>query len=256
MALKATLATKADLDALPEQQRALYTEKDGKFVLDVEGMAPAGELQELKTQLATFRDNNRTMFGELEGLKTKFDGIDPEEHKTLKSELDKLKKKGLNKADDLETAIKAAVDQATKPLADKLAAEEAARVKAQQAADAARFRELFAADASKAGVRASALEFVLPKAETSFELKDGAIVAKAGAKHPTEAHKDLTTADWLQHLAKTSDYLFEPSTGGGANGNGGGGGRPDAKQLINPTPEQMGRYAKEIGKGEIVVVRQ
>jgi len=261
MALKAVLEKKADLDALPEAQRGLYTEKEGKFLLDIDGgFVSPSDHQALKTQLGEFRDNNRTLHGELEQLrplKAKYEGIDPDEYKTLKAEVEKLKGKGVGKADDLQAAIDAAVEKANKPLRDKLASEEAARVKAQQAADSARFRELFTAEATKAGVRASALEFVLPKAETAFELKDGAIAPRNGAKHPTEPHKDLTTADWLQHLAKTSDYLFEPSTGGGATGNGhGSGGRPHAKQLINPTPLEMGRHAKEIAKGEMVVVRQ
>lgn len=260
MALKATIATKADLDQLPEPQRALYTEKDGKFVLDVEGMAPATELHDVKTKLAEFRDNNVALtkkVTELEPLVTKFKDVDPDEYKTLKAEADKLKKKGLTKADDLEAAITAAVQQATKPLADKLAAEEQARITAQRAADQARFRELVTADATKAGVTPKSVRHVIREAEEKFELKDGTLAPRAGMKHPSDPLKELTPADWLQDLAKTDDYLFEPSTGGGANGNsGGGGGRPGAKQLINPTPEDMGRHMDAIAKGEMVVVRQ
>src|SRR5262245_10743705 len=261
MALKAVLEKKADLDALPEAQRGLYTDKDGKSLLDIDGgFVSPSDHQALKTQLGEFRDNNRTLHGELEQLrplKAKYEGIDPEEYKTLKAELEKLKGKGVGKADDLQATIDAAVEKSNKPLREKLEASEKAALAAQQAADRARFRELFTGEATKAGVRTSALDLVLPQAETSFELKDGAIVPRAGAKHPSEPHKDLTTADWLQHLAKTKDYLFEPSTGGGATGNGhGSGGRPHAKQLINLTRLEMGRHAKEIAKGEMIVVRQ
>jgi hypothetical protein len=43
MALKAVLASRADLDALPEPLRALYTERDGKFYLDAEGLDHDGK---------------------------------------------------------------------------------------------------------------------------------------------------------------------------------------------------------------------
>lgn len=262
MALKATLATKADLDALPEATRSLYAEKDGKFVLDVEGgLANPTELHELKTKVAEFRDNNLVLtkkVTDLEPLVTKFKDVDPDEYKTLKAEHEKLKGKGVKGADDLQAAIDAAVTAATKPITEKLAAEEQARLKAQREADQARFRELVSADATKAGVTPKSLRHVIREAEEKFELKDGALTPKTGVKHPTDPLKTLTTSDWLQDLAKSDDNLFEPSTGGGANGNkgGGGGGRPGAKQLINPTPEEMGRLSKEIAKGEVVVVRQ
>lgn len=259
MPLKAALATKADLDALAEPLRALYIERDGRFVLDAEGLVPASEVHDLKTKVAEFRDNNRAMHGELEQLrplKAKYEGIDLDEYKSLKDENDKLKKKGVGKADDLEAAINAAVTAATKPLADKLAAEEQARISAQNAANQARFRELVTADATKAGVKPQSVRHVLREAEEKFELKDGTLIPKAGVKHPSDPLKTLTTPEWLQDLAKTDDYLFEPSTGGGANGGGGNGGRPGAKQLVNPTPEEMGRHMDAIAKGEMVVVRQ
>lgn len=259
MALKAVLSTKADLDALPEPTRTLYTEKEGKFVLDVEGMAPASEILDLKTKVAEFRDARTAALKERDDLKAltaRFDGVDPDEYKTLKADKDKLTKRGVKDADALDEAITKAVAAATKPLADKLAAEEQARITAQQAANRARFRELVTADATKAGVKPQSVRHVLREAEEVFELKEDGLVPRPGVKHPSDPLKTLTTPEWLQGLAKSDDYLFEPSTGGGANGNGGGSGRPGAKQLINPTAEEMGRHMKEIAKGEMVVVRQ
>jgi hypothetical protein len=42
MSLKAVLTSRADVDALPEALRSIYTEKDGKFYLDAEGLDHEG----------------------------------------------------------------------------------------------------------------------------------------------------------------------------------------------------------------------
>jgi hypothetical protein len=259
VALKATL-TKAELDALPEAVRGLYHEKDGKWWLDVEGGlgVPSSEVQDLKSKLAEFRDNNVALLKkvtDLEPLAKKYEGIDPDEARRLKEEHDKLQKKGVTKADDIEALVKAAVETATKPIAEKLASEEQARKAAQQAADQARFRELVSSEAQKKGVRPSSVRHVIREAEQTFDLKDGALAPKAGVKHPSDPLKELTPDVWLEGLAKSDDYLFEPSVGGGADNQNGRHHRPGAKQLVNPTAEEMGRNVDAIAKGEIVVVR-
>ena len=262
MALKATITTKAEFDALAEPVRALYAEKDGKWVLEVDGMSPTSEVTELKGKLAEFRDNNKTLFEEnkeLKPLKEKLKGITDidafiAEHATLKAKVDELKKKGVGDGADLDTAIA----NALKPITDKLAASETARVESERRADAAKFRELVTAEATKAGVKPQSVRHVLREAEEKFELKDGVLKPKAGVKHSTDPLKDLTPTDWLLDLSKSDDYLFGETSGGGAGGGkpGIGGGRPDAKQLINPSPEEMGMHMDDIASGKVVVVRQ
>lgn len=270
MALKAILASKAEYDALPEATRKEYVEKDGKYTLDVEGgIATTADVLELKTKLAEFRDNNRVMHSELETLRPmakKFEGVDPDEYRTLKEEVAALKTKGVSKPDDVQRLIRETLEREITPLKTALAAEKEERAKAQKAADEGKFREMVTAEATKANVSPTAIRHVLREAESVFELKDGAdgqkvLSPRTGVKHPTDPLKDLTTTDWLQNLAKTDEYLFAQSTGGGAPGagaNGGGvvGGRPGAKILRNPSAEEIGRNEAGIIKGEVVVVRQ
>jgi hypothetical protein len=260
MSLKAVLASKAELDALPEAVRKEYVERDGKIALDLEGgFISNTEALELKTKLSEFRDNNRKMFTELEELRPvakKFEGVDPEEYKQLKIEIGDLRKKGVSKPDDVQQAIDKAVAAAVKPVTDALNAEKASREAAQRRADEGTFRELVSADATKAGVSPTALRHVLREAESMFSLKDGSLVPKEGVKHPTDPLKELTPNDWLQNLAKTDAYLFATSNGSGAPGGTGGSGRPGTKRLINPSPEEMGQHMDAIAKGEMIVVRQ
>ena len=254
MALKATIA-KTDYEALPEALRTMYVAQGDKFVLDVEGgIASPAELTEARTKLNEFRENNRTMHGELQELrplKERFKDIDPEEVKRLKKIEDDMKIKGI-KPDQIGEFIKTEIEKATKPLVDKLAAEETARVTAQRVADQARFKELVTEPATKAGVTSKSVRHVLRDAGDLFELndtKDG-LRPKTGVTHPSPEA-------WLESLAKTDDYLFEQSTGGGANGGAARGiGRTGARELVNPTSEEMGHHMDDIASGKVVVVRR
>lgn len=260
MALKGILGTKAEIDALPEAVRGLYAEKDGKFFLDIDGgFVSPQEVTDLKSKVAEFRDTNVSLLkkvGDLEPQLKKFEGLDPEEYKRLKKDHEDLvKKSGGKKDDDIEALITRAIDAATKPITEKLAAEEAARKAAEGEASRARFREIVTAEAKKKGVRDNSLRHVIRDAEEKFELISGAIKAKAGVKNAADPLKDYTPADWLEDLSKSDGNLFEDSNGGGASPQDG---RPRAgvKTLINPTPLEMGQHATAIAKGEMVVVRQ
>ena len=59
-------------DEIPEAQRALYVERDGAFLLDVEGAADKAKLDE-------FRANNIALSNELTDLKQRFatEGAEP-----------------------------------------------------------------------------------------------------------------------------------------------------------------------------------
>lgn len=259
MGLKATIA-KADYDSLDANLKKLYTPAGDGYALDVEGgIVSSAEVLDLKTKLGEFRDNNRTMFSELETLrplKDKYKDIDPEEVKRLKALEQDLKNKGVE-PNKLQDFIANEIAKHTKPLADQLAAEAKAREAAQQRADQARFRELVQEPATKAGVNAKGLRHVLRDAEDIYALgpDKNSLIPKEGVKHPTEPHKDYTPDEWLAHLAKTDPYLFTPSNGGGADG-GNRIGQQGAKELLNPTAEEMGKHVDDLATGKMVVVRR
>lgn len=254
MAMKAIL-TREEHSALAEPLRAHYAEKDGKFVLGLEGDLP--EIVEARARLDEFRTNNRKLHTELEELrplKVKYDGIDPEEHKKLKTEVEQLRAHGVKGPDDLEARIKDEVERHVRPVKEKLAASEKREQEAQQRFIDKEFESLISEVATKNGVRAQAVSLILTPARSKFEYKDGQLVAKAGVKHPEDSTKDFTPLDWVHTLAKEQPYLFEASEGGGANGNRNRE-RSNVATLVNPSSEEMGRNMDKIAKGEIKVVR-
>ena len=74
MPLKAVL-TKEEYDALPEAARAYYVEKDGKFILDAEGVE---DVSGLKNALTAVRDELKSAKKQLQETIDKFKDIDPE----------------------------------------------------------------------------------------------------------------------------------------------------------------------------------
>jgi len=69
MALKFKYAGK---DQIPAEHASFYVERDGAWMLDVDGAADKSKLDE-------FRTTNVALIKERDDLKARFEGIDPEE---------------------------------------------------------------------------------------------------------------------------------------------------------------------------------
>ena len=80
MALKFQFKSK---DEIPAEHLPLYAERDGAWVLNVEGAADKSKLDE-------FRTNNVALLKQVDELKKRFEGIDPEQVRTLAEEKRKL----------------------------------------------------------------------------------------------------------------------------------------------------------------------
>lgn len=252
MALKAVLS-KTEHDALPEAVRGVYKENNGNFTLEVEGMVADSEHTKLKTSLKEFRDNNITLIQERDGLKDKvksFDGVDVNEYKSLKEGKEKLEKAGIKKTDDLATLIADQVQKATAPLQEKLNGITEEREKLSKEVAARSVDDHIRNVALKTGAREDALDDVLHRGRQVFRFVDGKVMAMDGDKprfSEADPSKPLTADEWVGGLAKSANFLFKPSGGGGASGGAGGAGA--AKVLINPDAMTFGQNIEAIAKG-------
>lgn len=264
--LKATI-DKAEFDALPETVRAHYKESGGKFLLDLQGAVLETDHAALKTTAAEFRDNNVALMkalgvttgpadaikkaGELSAAATRLAAIEPE-HATLKAAADALKGKGVEKPDDLDQKIAAAVKAAVDPLTTQLTTERTAREQAQREGAAASFKQAVGAAATEAGVDPRYLRHVVREAEGVFEWRDGGLMPRDGVKNPVDPLKPLAPTDWLTGLKTSDPAFFKPSTGAGADNGAGGGGTPAVK-TIQPNAVEIGRMAADIASGKVAV---
>src|SRR5512139_345989 len=93
MALKLKFKSK---DEVPAEQQALYVEREGEWVLDVDG----GAVEKAKHD--EFRSVNVALRKELEEQKRRFEGIDPDEVRKLAEEKRRLEEEQQLKAGEVE----------------------------------------------------------------------------------------------------------------------------------------------------------
>jgi hypothetical protein len=200
-------------------------------------------------------------------IKGKLDSIKmfEEDAKKLKETIVKLERNGPKGTPDMAALIKEQVqasEEKFKTLVDTLqndlATEKAARAEATLRVNQGKLRETLGSQATKAGVRPAALTFILDKAEESFFVEDDKVRTKNGIFSVQKPGDPLSMKEWLQIAVKEFDFAFESSSGGGADTKASGGdrGKPGAKELVNPTPQELGKNMQAIAKGEMVIVNR
>jgi hypothetical protein len=217
MALKYKYQSK---DEVPAEHAALYAEREGVWQLDVEGAADKAKLDE-------FRTNNNALLKQVEDLKKRFDGIDPEQVRTLAQEKARLEEERQLKAGDLDKVVESRV-KAIKADSEK----QIAALSAQYEAVNARLTSIqidqgVVAAGSKRGLRPTALTDITARARSVFKLVNGAPQAFEADGQTVRYGRDgvtpMTLDEWVDAQVAEAPHLFEPNAGGGAAGNSSGG---------------------------------
>jgi hypothetical protein len=243
MALKAVVE---NVTEIPEALRGEYEQRDGKYVLKLEGappgFVPGKDLADANGRVAEFRETNIKLLkaigadtidaalarvASISGLDSarleKLKAIDPAEYEALKAKAAKLKDKGVDDPDELDTKFKGMLTEALKPITEKLTASEAALAQERQRAAAATLRQTVAERFLKAKGKGNAVDIVVGLAGEAFDVVDGAVKAKPTRFSAEKAGQPLSLDEWLGQIAKDKDFLFEPSSGGGTTTSAGGG---------------------------------
>jgi len=234
MALKREIVKLEDVD---EALRSLYVEKDGKFVLDMDG----GD----DTKGALDKERRRAAAAEktLSDLRKTLEGLDPVKAREALKTLAELEEKGdlAEIPEALQTKIDAIVRKRTDRMATdfqtKLTAAEE-KVKAQDSQlDELLIDGAIQSAATKAGIRASAVEDAVLYGRKVFRRKDGKPVPMKGEEvlYGKDGKTPLTPEEWVAERSKDRPHWFEPSTGGGTPP--GGGARQTGKD-VTLTAEQ------------------
>jgi hypothetical protein len=227
-------STYAKLEDIPEAHRDLYVEKDGKFILPVEGMVSKDRLEE-------FRTNNVALKKQVEDLTSKFDGIDPELFRELSEKAEKERTKKLIAADKVDELVNERVNAAKAGFDKQLKTLDEDKRKLGIQLEGLLIDNAVRDASAKSGVRAGAVDDVLLRARQVFKVVDGKAVAFDGDKQLFGATGDpLTVPEYIStKLSEAAPHLFEPSQGGGAKkaeGNSGGAsgkiGRGDEKGFL------------------------
>ncbi len=226
------MALKFQIDKLEDVAAPLrehYAAKDGKFQLTLVDKHPDS------VRVEEFRDTNITLNKKLAA----FDGIDPAAVAADRAKLTELENA---KPNERITALEA-----------ELAAEKSARAALQTTSDASTLRALVSDAFLKSGGRPSATDFIVDKAKALFTVENGALVGKNF--DPLRPGEKLSVGSFITLQVKESDFAFLPSGGAGASPlKSAGAATTGAKELRNPTAQQLGQHGDAIRRGDLRVV--
>src|SRR5262249_16688016 len=222
MALKALVAS---LDEVAEEHKSLYTEKEGKFVLEVDGLVP-------KERLDEFRNSNVQLRKEGEQLKAtadKFKDIDPEKAREAEKKLKEIEEKNLLDKGNIEevvnqrTAIMRQEHESQMKAKDKAVDAEKTRADTAETALSRLLIDGAIRDAASPHVKSTAaLEDVLLRGQKIWRLEEGKAVPRDAKGEIIYGRKgdQLTMEEWVGLLQSEAGHLFKESSGGGAKGSG------------------------------------
>jgi hypothetical protein len=212
MALKFKCKSK---DEIAAEHLPLYAEREGAWVLEVEGAVDKAKLDE-------FRTTNVALLKERDELKQRFEGIDPEAVRQLAAEKQRLEEERQLKAGEVEKVIEARSKALKADLDKQLAGVVAERDALNARLAAVQIDQAAVAAATKRGLRSTALADLTARARGVFKLANGLPTAFEADGSTVRTGKDgispMTLEEWVDALVSDAPHLFEPNAGGGGPG--------------------------------------
>lgn len=252
---------KADYEALSEELKPAYTEKGGKFEIQIEGMKTAADVERVQNALVKERADHKAVKDRLSLLGDR----KVEDVIVLLDKIPELELAAAGKLDDkkidqlVETRINTRLapvvrerDQLKTALSEKDAKinELAAKDKSRSIHDAIR------SAASKSKVLPEALEDALLLGERVFDVEEG--TGRIITKDKVGVTPGIEPEVWFQDLQTKRPHWWGPSAGGGGTGSTGGGGGPnpftaehwnmtEQGKIYNTNPTRAEQLAKAAG---------
>jgi hypothetical protein len=217
MALKFKFKTREEI---PAESQSLYIEKDGGWLLDVDGVVDKSKLDE-------FRANNVTLANQLAEQKKRFEGIDPDEVKKVAEEKRKLEESQQLKGGEVEKVVEGRLKNAKTEWDKQFNAVTAERDSLNARLTAIQIDQGVITVATKKGLRPTAIPDITARARIVFRLVDGAPRAYEADGQTVRVGKDgitpMTLDEWVDQQVADAPHLFETNSGSGAASNGSGG---------------------------------
>ncbi len=210
-------------EAIAPEHLPLYTERDGAWVLDVEGAIDKAKLDQLRT-------SNAALSKERDELKARFDGIDPTQVRALLAEKEKLEQDKHLKAGEVEKVIEGRIKGIKADLEKQVSTLTGERDALTSRLTAIQIDQGVVTAATKRGLRATALTDITARARAVFKLVNGAPAAFESDGKTVRYGRDgltpMTLDEWVDTQVVDAPHLFESNAGGGSAGNAAGGGKP------------------------------
>ncbi len=217
MALKFKFRTREEI---PAESQSLYVERDGGWMLDVDGVVDKAKLDE-------FRTNNVALTNQLAEQKKRFEGIDPDEVRKLAEDKRKLEEAQQLKGGEVEKVVEGRLKTAKTEWDKQFNAVTSERDSLNARLTAIQIDQGVITVATKKGLRPTAIPDITARARIVFKLVDGAPRAYEADGQTVRVGKDgitpMTLDEWVDQQVADAPHLFETNSGSGAASNGSGG---------------------------------
>ena len=229
-------------DQIPSDHAAFYTERDGAWFLNTEGVVDASRFDDLRKQ-------NSTLQQQLDEFGKRFDGIDPDDVRAQLEQRRKLEEAQALKAGEfekiLESRARAQKAEFEKQLTTITGERDALNAKLTHV----QIDQGVIVAGTKRGLRPSAIPDLTARARNAFKLVNGIPRAFETDGSTVRAGRDgitpMSLDEWVESQISDAPHLFEPSVGSGASGNSGAA----PNESINPWKRESWNLTKQ---GEIL----
>src|SRR5258706_7809038 len=163
MVLKFKVKTKEEI---PAEHLPFYAERDGGWVLDVDGAVERSKLDE-------FRNTNVALLKERDELKQRFEGIDPDEVRKLAEDKQRLEDEQRLKAGEFDKVLDGKLKAAKSEWDKQFATVASERDALSSRLTVVQIDHGVVAAATKRGLRATAMPDITARARSVFKLVNG-----------------------------------------------------------------------------------
>ena len=225
MALKFKVKSKEEI---PADQLPFYAERDGGWILDVDGAVEKSKLDE-------FRNSNVSLLKERDELKKRFEGIDPDEVRKLADEKHRLEESQQLKTGELDKVVENRIKSVKGELEKQVTSLTSERDALNSRLVAIQIDQGVITSATKRGLRPTAIPDITARARSIFRLVNGVPTAfeadGSTVRYGRDGLTPMTLEEWVDGQVAEAPHLFEANSGAGAGGNGTTGG---ANKVKNP----------------------
>jgi len=247
MALKVKYAKQEDI---PVEQAGCYVEREGAWVLDVENDGSKAKLDEFRTHNTALKQENEQVKQELEDLRSRFEGIDPEEVKRLADEKRKLEEERQLKAGEVDKVVETRIKGLKAEFDKQLTTLTGERDSLNGRLTTIQIDQGVTTAATRRGLRPTAIPDITARARSVFKLVNGAPRAFEGDGQTVRYGRDgvtpMTLEEWVDTQVADAPHLFESNAGGGAAGNASGGGAGNSRTVKNPFRKDTWNFTEQM----------
>ncbi len=202
---------------IPQEHRALYTERDGAWFLDAENVIGASRFDELRKQNTTLND-------QLAALQKRFQGIDPDDVRTQLAEKQRLEEEKALKAGEFDKILESRTRALKTDFDQRYSALTAERDSLNARLTDIQINQGVIVAGTRRGLRSSAIPDITARARSTFKLVSGIPRAFDPDGTTVRVGRDgitpMTVEEWIDSQLSAAPHLFESNSGSGAVGSG------------------------------------